>query len=125
MRTWHRVLWLDESKFDLCHSNGHMRVRRLHNEAFHDDCVLPKDQGGGGSVMVWRAFSFDRKLALHIMNGRLDGMRYHEDIVFGCVLPHYNAHLEHRPILMDDNAPAHRARVVSEALQQSRIPRME
>ena len=45
------VLWTDERKFNLVSHDGKMRVRRAQNETLMPDCVLPRAQGGGGSVI--------------------------------------------------------------------------
>ena len=52
---WDRVVWTDESRFCLRVINGRLRVWRLPGERIHDDVVINRVQGGGGSVMVWAA----------------------------------------------------------------------
>lgn len=101
-----------------------MRVRRWANEALRPDCVLPRVQGGGGSVMVWGAFSYDGKMDLKIIEGRLTGVRYRDEIVLDSIVPHINAHPERNLILVQDNAPVHNARVTREALEQHGVQRM-
>lgn len=52
-----RVLWTDESKFEVFGSKRRVFVRRSAEEKMMPDCVLPTVKHGGGSVMVWGCFS--------------------------------------------------------------------
>ena len=124
-RTWNRVLWSDESKFNLFMADGRMRVRRLQNEAYRDDCIVPRVQGGGGSVLVWGCFSYHGKLQLHVWDERITGISYRDQIINGIIRPHFIAHPNENFIFVDDNAPVHRAHVVQRALADAGIPRME
>lgn len=50
---WNAVLFTDESRFNLSHADGRVRVYRRRGERFADACVLQRNRFGGGSVMVW------------------------------------------------------------------------
>ena len=50
---WARVLFSDESRFNLSHHDGRIRVFRRRGERFADNCLIERDRFGGGSVMVW------------------------------------------------------------------------
>ena len=52
---WARVLFSDESRFNLSHYDGRIRVFRRRGERFADNCLIESDRFGGGSVMVWVA----------------------------------------------------------------------
>lgn len=52
-----KVLWTDESKFELFGSKRRIYVRRNAQEKMMPDCVVPTVKHGGGSVMVWGCFS--------------------------------------------------------------------
>ena len=54
---WARVLFTDESKFNLQRSDGRARVYRRRGERFSDNCVRERGQFGGGSVMIWDGVS--------------------------------------------------------------------
>ena len=64
-------------------------------------------------------------MALTYLQGRLTGIRYRDEIVMNCILPHMQAHPEWNMILVQDNAPVHTARVTREALQEHGIPVMD
>ena len=50
---WARVLFSDESRFNLRHRDGRIGVFRRREERFADNCLIERDRFGGGSVMVW------------------------------------------------------------------------
>ena len=50
---WKRVIFKDESKFNLFGSDGMVRAWRTSTEEFKEHCLKPVvKHGGGGSVMV-------------------------------------------------------------------------
>ena len=53
---WKLVTWSDESRFNLFHSDGKMKVWRQSNERFNKDCILKTIQGSGGSILIWACF---------------------------------------------------------------------
>ena len=72
LHNWRKILWTDESRFCLYHTDGRARVRRLPDKRYIDPCVQGTVAGGGGSVMVWGAFSYDRMLQLKVVNRTLN-----------------------------------------------------
>lgn len=50
---WTRVLWSDESKFNLFSSDGIRYVRRPPGQRYSPRYQVPTIKHGGGSVMVW------------------------------------------------------------------------
>jgi hypothetical protein len=93
-------------------------------ERYADCCVTEHDRFGGGSVMVWAGISIDGKTDLHVIAGNLSGVRYREEILHPIVRPYAGA-VGGGFILMDDNARPHRARVVTDYLENETIERME
>ena len=61
---WARVLFSDESGFNLSHHDGRIRVFRRRGERFADNCLIERDRFGGGSVMVWDGITSRRKTNL-------------------------------------------------------------
>lgn len=55
---WGRILWSDESKFNLFGTDGIRYVRRPTNERNNPKYQMPTVKYGGGSVMVWGKFYF-------------------------------------------------------------------
>ena len=82
-------------------------------------------QVGIGSVMVWAGISYDGRTDLHVfMNGTVTGLRYRDEILSPYVVPYAGA-VGQDFILMDDNATAHRSRIVTAFLDQQGIERMD
>ena len=50
---WGRVMFTDESRFQLYHADGRQRVWRRAGERFADANVIRRIAYGGGGVMVW------------------------------------------------------------------------
>jgi transposase len=109
---WDRIVWTDESCFRLRTMDGRLRVWRQPGERFRQDVVIPRVQGGGGSVMVWAAIWTGGRSQLFHVQGSLTGTAYRD--LLQHFLDHYRADLPKRWILQDDNAPPHRAAVVQE-----------
>ena len=69
---WARVLFSDESRFNLSHHDGRIRVFRRRRERFADNCLIERDRFGGGSVMVWGGIMGRRKTNLIVVEGYLN-----------------------------------------------------
>ena len=50
---WKRVLWTDESKFELFGTRRRVYIRRSSSEKMLPECTVSTVKHGGGSVMVW------------------------------------------------------------------------
>ena len=73
--------------------------------------------------MVWGGMSLGTRTPLIRVDGNLNGVRYRDEILQPVVLPAV-ANMGPGAIFQDDNAPAHRARVVNDFLQQNQVVRM-
>ena len=56
---WERVIWSDESKFNLIVTDGIVRKWRWLNEDFKSEFVKHTVKHCDGTVMVWGCFSLD------------------------------------------------------------------
>ena len=122
VRSWQRVHWSDESRFLLNPVDGHVRVWRQRNTAFQQENIVGTTAFGGGGVTVSGCFSLTCKIDLYVLDGTLTGQKYRDEILRPLVVPHFDCHpLASRPILMDDNARPHRARIAQDYLQQEAI----
>lgn len=117
---WADVLFTDESRFNLYHNDGRMRVYRRRGERLNDDCVFQRDHYGGGSVMVWAGVSLHTKTDLVIIHGNLNAARYQQEILLPVAIPHLRAG-GRGMVLLQDGAPAHTARATQTLLQQQNI----
>ena len=106
---WAPVLFSDESRFNLSHHDGEIRVSRRKGECFADNCLIERDRFGGGSVMVWGGIMGRRKTNLIVMQGNLNAQGYINQILQPEAVPFLQRHGP--AILMHDNARPHVARI--------------
>ena len=66
---WETIVWTDESKFELIKSNRRQYVWRRPHEKLKRVCLTTTVHSGGGSIMVWGAFSASGVGLLHRMEG--------------------------------------------------------
>lgn len=52
MKDWNKILWSDESKFEVFGTKRRIFVRIYFNERVTDGCTVASVKHGGGSVMV-------------------------------------------------------------------------
>ena len=122
LRTWCRIYWSEEIRFLFRFTDGRARVwRRCGGDPFQDNVVAETELFRGGSVMVWGCFSHGHKLGLVVVRQTLTEQRYIDDIHQPIVYPPFRAHQAARPILQDDNARPHRARVVTDSFAQEGV----
>ena len=51
-RRWNRVLFTDESRFNVQFADGRLRVWRRTEESMDENNIVERDRYGGGSVMI-------------------------------------------------------------------------
>ncbi len=76
MDYWNRVLWSDETKINVCGSDGVKRMWRQSGEEYKDKCVLPTIKHGGGSVMVLGCMSASGTGELQFIEGTMNANMY-------------------------------------------------
>lgn len=116
---WATVLFSDESRFNLSHADGRIRVYRRKGERFADACLLERDRFGGGSVMVWGGIMGGRKTELVVIHGNINAQSYINNVLQPTAVPFLQ---RHGPgILMQDNARPHTARLTRNFLEQNNV----
>ena len=118
-RNWSRVVFSDESRFQLFRADGRQRVYGRVVERYARPCVRQLDSFGGGSIMVWGAVRFGWRSQLRIIDGNLTANRYIETVLSPQVTPHMQHHPE--AIFMHDNARPHVADVCVRYLRHNNI----
>ena len=120
---WRRVLFSDESRFQLFRHDGRSRVFRRTGERFARPCVREVDRFGGGSVMVWGAIRFGWRSPLLIIEGNLTARLYAEIILEGQIIPYCTN--DQRSIFMQDNARPHVAEICINLLRNNNVQTLE
>ena len=116
---WARVLFFDESRFNLSHHDGRIRVFRRRGERFADNCLIEIDRFGGGSVMVWGGIMGRRETNLIVVQGNLNAQGYINQILQPEAVPFLQRHGP--AIIMHDNAMPHVARICRQFLNRNNV----
>lgn len=110
---WSRIIFSDESKFNLIGPDGCLTVRRRNGERYSEECCVATVKHSP-YVMVWGCISRFKTESLIMLQGMVNAEKYKEIILSGLV-PSIESLSENikEPIFQDDSAPCHRARCVS------------
>jgi transposase len=116
---WARVIWTDESCFELGRTAPCRYVWRRPGEEFLPECMLPTFKSGRTSVSIWGAITLDVKGPIVFLDqGRMNAQHYINMVLEG-PLADFISEMEDATgedyILMQDNAPCHKAKVCQKA----------
>ncbi len=114
---WRKVVWSDESKFNIFQSDGRTYIRRRESEEFRRECVVGTVKHGGGSVMVWGCICGDEKGMMLRVETTMDRFKYMDILEDGMIPSAWSMRgLDY--VFMHDNAPCHRANIVQDWFSQ-------
>lgn len=113
---WDRVIFTDESKFNLFGSDGKTRVWRKINTAMVEKNLIRTVKYGGGSVMVWGCMSTAGVGNLVFIEGKMDRYAYLNILRGNLKQSAENLGHQQSWIFQQDNDPKHTALVVREWL---------
>ena len=119
MEEWREFIFTDESTFETGKPDGAILVRRREGEAYNDNCIRPTFKSGRSTTNHWGAIHFTGQSPLHCLRGegRMTAAKYVELILRGELQKFYNkvqADSEMAPVVIEDNAPCHTARIAQE-----------
>ena len=109
---WAKVIWIDESTFEIGKAFRRVLVWRTANEKYYPECLTPTFKSGRTSVMIYACFAGSEKSTLVFMP---KGERTAVDFVRLCYegeggLKAFREQINiHDAILMEDGAPVHRS----------------
>lgn len=107
---WKRVIWTDESKFELKNCKRRKRVWCKSNERLQSKFTQATVKHGGGSLMVWGCFSHKGVGRLVKIDGIMTGESY-VDLLKQNFGPSTRKIGINRYIFQQDNDPKHTSRV--------------
>ena len=86
---WNRVLFADESRFNVQFAVGRLQVWRRTGESMDENNIVERYRYGGGSVKIWGGMlvCHSGKTELVTVNGRLNARRYCDEIIIPVVIP--------------------------------------
>ncbi|GAB0095396.1 hypothetical protein DMENIID0001_107770 [Sergentomyia squamirostris] len=117
-REWQRVLWSDESKFQIFGSNRRVFVRWRPGERGKIECIVPTVKHGGGSVMVWGCFGNNTIGDLKLIEGVLNKEGY-KQILQENALPSGSRLIGHNFVFQEDNDPKHSSKLCRGYLEEN------
>jgi transposase len=118
-KQWEKVLFSDESTFCLFGDQAHAYVRRFPGEEYKPECINVSVKHPL-KIMVWGCMAASGVGRLHIVEGMVNAAKY-IDILQKCMIPSAEKLFRDRFIFQDDNAPCHRAKLVSAWKKQNKI----
>jgi transposase len=72
------IIYSDESNFEIINRKSKVLIRRFSNEKYSNRAVVPRLQGGGGSIGIWGCITFNGTGLHTLYDGRLNAERYIE-----------------------------------------------
>lgn len=124
IENWKNILWSDESKFNLCYSDGIRYVRRPVNTRFNPRYTIGTFKHGGGNIMVWGAFSYFGVGPLYWIKERMDTVKYRQ-ILLDIMLPYATENMPESWVFQQDNDPKHTARAIKLWLEENNVRLLE
>lgn len=116
---WEEIIFSDESRFCLHHSDGRVRIRRPRGQRQNLDFAQRRHTALTPGVMVWGAIRYGGRSPLVFIPGTLNAQRYIETILEPVLLPF----IQHLPeaVFQQDNARPHTANITTGFLAENNV----
>ena len=115
------MVWSDEKKFNLDGPDG---VKYYWHDLRNEPLRFSRRGHGGGSVMVWAAFSSTGRVKLAFVPKRMNSIQY-QFVLRRSLLPFFRRNPHGNFIFMQDNAPIHVSRSTRAWLQRKNVPLLD
>lgn len=113
---WQRVIFTDESKFNVFGNDSRGKVWRKKNQALKMKNLIPTVKHGGGSVMVWGCMAASGVGKLHFINSTMDRHVYLSILKTSFLSSVIDLGLSENYMFQQDNDPKHTSRLIKEWL---------
>lgn len=120
---WERVIWSDESKFELRNSKKRKRVWCKPSDRLKPQCIQSTVKHGGGSLMVWGCFSKFGVGNLVKIDGRMTAASYVDVLSENLATSAEKMHLGSF-IFQQDNDPKHTSRLATRFFEENDIEKL-
>ncbi|GFU75661.1 transposable element Tcb1 transposase [Trichonephila clavipes] len=107
---WNKVVFTDESRINLQHHDGRIRVWRHRGERMLNSCAMHRHTAPAPGIMVWDGIGYHSHTPLIRIAGTLNSQRYISEVLEPVVLPYLQGLAT--AIFQQDNARSHVARIV-------------
>ncbi|GFV61600.1 transposable element Tcb1 transposase [Trichonephila clavipes] len=116
---WQQVIFSDESRFNLWHHDGRIRVMRYAGERHIPECNIERHSKRTPGVMVWGAIAYHGRSQLLRIVGNLNSTRYINEVLQPQAIPF----LQGLPgaVFQQDNARPHVAKTVKSYLDSQQV----
>ncbi|GFV20845.1 transposable element Tcb2 transposase [Trichonephila clavipes] len=116
---WQQVLFSDESRFNLWHHDGRIRVRHYAGERHIQECIIECHSRRIPGVKVWGAIAYHGRSQLLRIVGNLNSTRYINEVLQPQAIPF----LQGLPgaVFQQDNARPHVAKTVKSYLDSQQV----
>lgn len=115
---WKRVLWTDESKFNVRASDGRVRVWRTDGTALQTKNMRGTVKHGGGSVMVWGGMFHAGVATMEFIEGIMYKEDYRDILERNITKSTKKYRLGSNFTFMHDNDPKHKSKLVTDYLDE-------
>lgn len=119
-RDWAKIVWSDESKINMCGSDGKSYVRRPVGTRFDPKYQLPTIKHGGGNVKVWGCFTRSGVGPICRVYGKMNRFIY-RDILQSTMLPFARRVMSRGWSFQQDNDPKHTSKLVAKWFRTNKV----
>lgn len=118
------MLFSDETKINLFGNDGRRYVRRPKVTRNDSRYQVPTVKYGGGSIMLWGAFSWKGIGPIIKIEGTMNAVMY-RNILAENILPYSRRNMPRNWIFQQDNDPKHRSSVLQQFFNKKNIQVLE
>lgn len=106
---WNRIIFSDESKFDVYVGDSRKRIIRSKGEAFHKECLKRTVKFAKG-IMIWGCMSSKGLGTLEFINGTVNAEKYQQTLNDSLLPNIEKLHPDGNFIFQQDGASSHTAK---------------
>lgn len=118
---WHKVIFSDESKFELMNNRRRQYVWRKKGDGYKIENLKPTIKHGGGSILVWGCFSYKGIGNLVFIDDKLTGIKYVDILKQNLLQSAIKFGIESEFVFQQDNDPKHKSKVATKNFEENKI----